>query len=42
MSPYGLPAGYWNLVCSVTPGTVAGDTFPVQVGFNGTPDHLLP
>jgi Flp pilus assembly protein TadG len=40
--PSGLPAGYWNLVYSVTPGTVAGDTFGVQVGFNGTPDHLLP
>ena len=40
--PAGLPAGYWNLVYSVTPGTVAGDTFGVQVGFNGTPDHLLP
>jgi hypothetical protein len=40
--PSGLPAGYWNLVYSVTPGTVAGDTFAVQVGFNGTPDHLLP
>ncbi len=41
--PAGLTAGtYWNLVYSVTPGTVAGDTFAVQVGFNGTPDHLLP
>jgi hypothetical protein len=40
--PSGLPAGYWNLVYAVTTGTVAGDTVGVQVGFNGTPDHLLP
>jgi Flp pilus assembly protein TadG len=40
--PSGLPAGYWNLVYAVTSGTVAGDTIGVQVGFNGTPDHLLP
>jgi hypothetical protein len=34
--------GYWNLVYSVSQGAVAGDTFAVQAGFNGSPDHLLP
>ena len=34
--------GYWNLVYDVAPAATAGDTFSVEVGFNGTPDHLLP
>ncbi len=34
--------GYWQLEYSVAAGATAGDTFAVQVGFNGTPDRLLP
>ena len=33
---------YWNLVYYVSPYAEAGDTFSVQVGFNGSPDRLLP
>jgi hypothetical protein len=33
---------YWNLVYDVSPAAVAGDTFSVEVGFDGSPDHLLP
>lgn len=40
--PQTFTAGYWNLVYDVSPGAVAGDTFSVEVGFNGTRDHLLP
>jgi hypothetical protein len=40
--PQTFAAGYWNLVYDVSPSAVAGDTFSVEVGFNGTPDHLLP
>jgi hypothetical protein len=40
--PQTFTAGYWNLVYDVSPSAVAGDTFSVEVGFNGTPDHLLP
>ena len=40
--PQTFTAGYWNLVYDVSSGATAGDTFSVEVGFNGTPDHLLP
>jgi hypothetical protein len=33
---------YWNLEYYVDPHATAGDTFSVQVGFNGSPDRLLP
>ena len=33
---------YWNLVYDVSSAAVAGDTFSVEVGFDGSPDHLLP
>jgi hypothetical protein len=33
---------YWNLVYYVAANVTSADTFAVQVGFNGTPDHLLP
>jgi Flp pilus assembly protein TadG len=33
---------YWNLVYDVGPQTTSGDTFAVDVGFAGSPDHLLP
>jgi hypothetical protein len=33
---------YWSLVYYVSPYAEAGDTFSVQVGFNGSPDRLLP
>ena len=33
---------YWNLEYYVDPNATAGDTFSVQVGFNGSPDRLLP
>lgn len=35
-------SGYYNLVYNVNPAAVAGDTFAVEVGFSGSPDHLLP
>ena len=35
-------SGYYNLVYDVNPAAVAGDTFAVEVGFSGSPDHLLP
>ena len=31
---------YWNLVYDVSSAAVAGDTFSVEVGFDGSPDHL--
>jgi hypothetical protein len=40
--PQSFTAGYWNLVYDVSAAAVAGDTFGVEVSFNGTPDHLLP
>ncbi len=40
--PQTFTAGYWTLVYKVSASAVAGDTFSVEVGFNGTPDHLLP
>ncbi|HUZ68924.1 MAG TPA: pilus assembly protein TadG-related protein [Candidatus Saccharimonadales bacterium] len=36
------PRCYWNLVYDVSSSAVAGDTFGVEVGFGGSPDHLLP
>lgn len=33
---------YWSLVYDVASSAVAGDTFSVEVGFDGSPDHLLP
>jgi Flp pilus assembly protein TadG len=33
---------YWDLDYYVSPYAEAGDTFSVQVGFNGSPDRLLP
>ena len=33
---------YWNLVYDVSAAATAGDTFGVEVGFDGSPDHLLP
>ncbi len=40
--PQSFTAGYWDLVYDVAPSATAGDTFSVEVGFAGTPDHLLP
>lgn len=40
--PQSFTPGYWTLVYDVSPTATAGDTFGVEVGFNGTPDHLLP
>ncbi len=40
--PQTFTAGYWSLVYDVAASATAGDTFSVEVGFNGTPDHLLP
>lgn len=34
--------GYFNLVYDLAAGGSAGDTFGVQVGYPGSPDHLLP
>jgi hypothetical protein len=34
--------GYYNLVYHVASNATAGDTFAVEVGFSGSPDHLLP
>jgi hypothetical protein len=34
--------GYYNLEYNVNAAAVAGDTFAVEVGFSGSPDHLLP
>ena len=34
--------GYYNLVYNVGSGATAADTFAVEVGFSGSPDHLLP
>jgi hypothetical protein len=34
--------GYYNLVYNVNAAATAGDTFAVEVGFSGSPDHLLP
>lgn len=34
--------GYYNLVYSVGSTATAADTFAVEVGFSGSPDHLLP
>jgi hypothetical protein len=36
------PTCYWSLVYDVASNAVAGDTFSVEVGFDGSPDHLLP
>ena len=33
---------YWKMVYNVNASAVAGDTFSVEVGFSGSPDHLLP
>jgi hypothetical protein len=33
---------YWSLVYDVASNATAGDTFSVEVGFDGSPDHLLP
>ncbi len=33
---------YWSLVYDVASNATAGDTFSVEVGFSGSPDHLLP
>jgi Flp pilus assembly protein TadG len=33
---------YWSLVYDVSAAATAGDTFSVEVGFDGSPDHLLP
>jgi hypothetical protein len=51
-STFGVPANcggatncwskYWNLVYEVSAGATSGDTFSVQVGYAGSPDHLLP
>ena len=38
----GVSNCYWSLVYDVAPSAVAGDTFSVEVGFGGSPDHLLP
>jgi len=44
--PGGVACGasncFWNLVYDVSSSAVAGDTFGVEVGFDGSPDHLLP
>jgi hypothetical protein len=34
--------GYYNLVYNVGANATAADTFAVEVGFSGSPDHLLP
>ena len=34
--------GYYNLVYNVGSSATAADTFAVEVGFSGSPDHLLP
>jgi hypothetical protein len=34
--------GYYSLAYNVNAAAVAGDTFAVEVGFSGSPDHLLP
>jgi Flp pilus assembly protein TadG len=34
--------GYYNLVYNVNAAATAADTFSVEVGFSGSPDHLLP
>jgi hypothetical protein len=34
--------GYYNLVYNVGATATAADTFAVEVGFSGSPDHLLP
>ena len=34
--------GYYNLVYDVNASAKAADTFGVEVGFGGSPDHLLP
>ncbi len=34
--------GYYNLVYNVNAAATASDTFAVEVGFSGSPDHLLP
>jgi hypothetical protein len=34
--------GYYNLVYNVNAAATAADTFAVEVGFSGSPDHLLP
>jgi hypothetical protein len=34
--------GYYNLVYNVNASATAADTFAVEVGFSGSPDHLLP
>jgi Flp pilus assembly protein TadG len=33
---------YWSLVYDVNAAATAADTFSVEVGFSGSPDHLLP
>jgi Flp pilus assembly protein TadG len=33
---------YWSLVYDVNSAATAADTFSVEVGFSGSPDHLLP
>ncbi|HWW09867.1 MAG TPA: pilus assembly protein TadG-related protein [Candidatus Acidoferrales bacterium] len=38
----GTTKGYWDMVYSVAANVTAGDTLGFQVGFNGSPDHLLP
>ncbi len=38
----GVSNCYWDLVYNVNPKATAGDTFSVEVGFDGSPDHLLP
>jgi hypothetical protein len=34
--------GYYSLVYNVNAAATASDTFSVEVGFSGSPDHLLP
>jgi hypothetical protein len=34
--------GYYNLVYNVNAAATEADTFAVEVGFSGSPDHLLP
>jgi len=41
-SSTGTTKGYFDMVYSVGAGVTAGDTIGFQVGFNGSPDHLLP
>jgi hypothetical protein len=33
---------YWSVVYDVNAAATAADTFGVEVGFRGSPDHLLP